>query len=49
MLFSKNNCVHRIRSLSYQFNNNYSYKLSFKLFFFLHIDNYAKKIIYATR
>ena len=49
MLFSKNNCIHIIRSLSYQFNNNYSYKLSFKLFFFLHIDNYAKKIIYATR
>ena len=43
MLFSKNNCVHRIRSLSYQFNNNYSCKLSFKLLFFLHIDNYAKK------
>ena len=49
MLFSKNNCIHRICCLSYQFNNNYSYKLSFKLFFFLHIDNYAKKIIYATR
>ena len=49
MLFSENNCIHRIRSLSYQFNNNYSYKLSFKLFFFLHIDNYSKKIIYATR
>ena len=43
MLFFKNNYIHRIRSLSYQFNNNYSYKLSFKLFFFLHIDNYAKK------
>ena len=49
MLFFKNNCIHRIRSLSYQFNNNYSYKLSFKLYFFLHIDNYAKRIIYATR
>ena len=49
MLFSENNCIHRIRSLSYQFNKNYSYKLSFKLFSFLHIDNYAKKIIYATR
>ena len=48
MLFSKNNCIYRIRSLSYQFNNNYLYKLSFKLFFFLHIDNYAK-LIYATR
>ena len=49
MLFSKNNWIHRIRSLSYKFNNNYSYKLSFKLFSFLHIDNYAKKIIYVTR
>ena len=49
MLLPKNNCIHRIRSLSYQFNNNYSYKFSFKLFFFLHIDDYAKKIIYATR
>ena len=48
MLFSKNNCIHRIRFLSYRFNNNYLYKLSFKLSFFLHIDNYAKKIIYAT-
>ena len=49
MLFSKNNCIHRIRSLSYQFKNNYSYKLSFKFFFFLHIENYAKQIIYAIR
>ena len=49
MLFSKNNYIYKIRSLSYHFNNNYSYKLSFKLFFFSHIDNCAKNIIYATR